>query len=171
MSEEPVVLEIDKPHVTVKLYENVLKIDLKGTTKNEIEEALENKPVLRQTLGNILELFVPLHIRLTDIHSAKVSSAGKVRIDLHHRRDISVPLEGKEAEKLVDKLNELIPKAKERELMRRIREARSQKMADEQLELGRAAGPGIMQATAVETPEVSDDMEKGEEKVKQEEED
>ena len=171
MSDEPVVLEIDKTHVTVKLYQNVLKIDVKGTTKNEIEEALENKPVLRQTLGNILELFVPLHVHLTDIHSAKINKAGKVRLDLHHRRDITIPLEGKEAEKLVDKLNELVPKAKEKELMRKIREARSQKMADEQLELGRSAGPGIMQASAVESPEVSDDMEKAEEKEEQKEED
>jgi len=171
MPEDPPVLEIDEPHVTIRLYENVLKIDLKGTTKNEIEEALENKPVLKETLGNILGLFVPLHIRLTEIHSAKVNAAGKVKLDLHHHRDITVPLEEKEAEKLVDKLNELIPKAKERELMRMIREARSQKMADEQLELGRAANPGITQAPAVETPEVSDDMEKGEEKEEQEEED
>jgi hypothetical protein len=171
MPEEPAVLEIDKPHVTVILYENVLKIDLKGTTKNEIEDALESKPVLRETLGNILGLFVPLHIRLTDIHSAKISSAGKVKLDLHHLRDVTLPLEGKEAEKLVDKLNELIPKAKEKELMRMIREARVQKMADRRIELGRAADPGIMQASAVETPEVSDDLEKGEERDEQKEED
>lgn len=171
MSEENVVLEIDKPHLTVRLYESVLKIDVKGTTKNEIEEALENKPVLRETLGNILGLFVPLHIRLTDIHSAKVSDAGKVKLDLHHRRDVIVPVEGQEAQRLVDKLNELIPKAKERELMHMIKEARLQQMADEQLELGRSAGPGIMQGAAVETPEVSEDLEKAEEREEQNEDD
>lgn len=171
MSEEPVVMEIDKAHFTVKLYENVLKVDLKGTAKNEIEEALENKSVLRKTLGNVLGLFVPLHIRLSDIHSAKMDEARKVKLDLHHRKDTTIPLEPEESEKLVDKLNELIPKAKERELMRMIKEARLQKMADEQLELGRSAGPGIMQGTAVETPEVSDELEKAEEREEQKEED
>ena len=33
------ILEVDGPHFTVRLYENLLKIDLKGSLKNEIEEA------------------------------------------------------------------------------------------------------------------------------------
>jgi hypothetical protein len=41
------VLEVDRPHFTIRLYENLLKTDLKGSFKNEIEEALENKPVLK----------------------------------------------------------------------------------------------------------------------------
>lgn len=171
MSEEPLIMEIDKAHFTVKLYENVLRVDLKGTAKNEIEEALENKPVLRETLGNVLGLFVPLHIRLADIHSAKMDEHGKVKLDLHHRKDTIIPLEPEEGGKLVDKLNELIPKAKERQLMHMIKEARIWKIADEQLELGRSAGPGIMQGTAVETPEVDDDLEKAEEREEQREED
>jgi len=40
-SKAPLVLEIDKPHFIVRLFTNVLKVDLKGGAKNEIEEALE----------------------------------------------------------------------------------------------------------------------------------
>ena len=40
MSDKTVVLEIDKPHFTVRLYENMLRIDLKESVKNEIEEAI-----------------------------------------------------------------------------------------------------------------------------------
>jgi len=34
------VLEVEDPHFTIKLYDNLLKIELKGSFKNEIEEAL-----------------------------------------------------------------------------------------------------------------------------------
>jgi hypothetical protein len=56
------VLEVEDPHFTIRLYEDLLKIDLKGSFKNEIEEALENKPVLKETIGRVLGIFVPLHI-------------------------------------------------------------------------------------------------------------
>ena len=69
MPEAIPVLEVDRLHFTIRLYENLLKIDLKGSFKNEIEEALENKPVLKETIGSVLSVFVPLHIRLSDIDS------------------------------------------------------------------------------------------------------
>lgn len=40
MSGKSVLIEIDKPHFTVRLYERSLIIDVKGTLKDEIEEAL-----------------------------------------------------------------------------------------------------------------------------------
>jgi hypothetical protein len=60
-------LNVENPHFIVRLYENLLRIDLKGSFKNEVEEALENKPVLKETIGGLLGIFVPLHIRLSDI--------------------------------------------------------------------------------------------------------
>jgi hypothetical protein len=48
------VLAVESPHFTIKLYEGLLKIDLKGSLKIEIEEALENKLVLKETLGSIV---------------------------------------------------------------------------------------------------------------------
>jgi hypothetical protein len=119
------VLEVENPHFTIRLYEDLLKIDLKGSFKNEIEEALENKPVLKETIGRILGIFVPLHIRIREIDSVHMDETGKVKVSLPHHRNIVIPLERKEdAEKLVEKLNQLISNAetakiKERLAMRR----------------------------------------------------
>jgi hypothetical protein len=121
MPEATAILEVDGPHCTVRLYENLLKVDLKGSLKNKIEEALENKPILKETIGGILSIFVPLHMRLSDIDSAHVDKTGKLKIDLPHHRNILIPLERKDAQRLVDKLNELIPRAKKQELERIIR--------------------------------------------------
>jgi hypothetical protein len=119
------VLEVENPHFTIRLYENLLRIDLKGSFKNEIEEALENKPVLKETIGGLLSMFVPLHIRLSDIDSVRMDEAGKVKVSLQHHRDIVIPLERGDAEKLVDRLNQLIPKAKSLEIKERIMRKRS----------------------------------------------
>jgi hypothetical protein len=113
-----VVLEIDNPQFIIRLYEELLKMEVKGSVKNEIEEALENTPIARQTIGNILGLFVPLHVRLCDIDSVSMDKAGKVKLVLPHRRDLTIPLGTEDAKKLVSKLNELIPMAKQKELER-----------------------------------------------------
>jgi hypothetical protein len=123
--EATVVLEVDNPHFTIRLYENLLKIDLKGSFKNEIEEALENKPILKETLGNVLGIFVPLHIRLSDIRSVHMDETGKIKMKLPHHRDTIIPLERKDSKQFLDKLNQLISNAKkknrERILSRRAR--------------------------------------------------
>lgn len=124
MSEAAAVMEFETQHFTVRLDENLLKIDLRGSLKDEIIEAFENKPILKETVGGILGIFVPLHIRLTDIESVRVNETGKVKVDLPHRRDILIPLGRKDSEKLVDKLNELVPKAKKKEWERIIRKRR-----------------------------------------------
>jgi hypothetical protein len=54
------VLEVDNPHFTIRLYEHLFKIE-KGSFKNEVEEAIENKPVLKEMIGSVLSIFVPLH--------------------------------------------------------------------------------------------------------------
>ena len=122
MPEPNVLLEIDKPHLTVRLYERMLRIDVKGNFKNELEEALENTPILKQTVGNIFAIFAPLHVRLCDIASVQMDEKGNVTIKQPWHRDVVIPLEPKEAKRLVDKLNELIPIEKDRELNRQIRE-------------------------------------------------
>lgn len=115
------ILEVDNPHFTVRLFENLLRVDLKGSLRNEVQEALENKPILKETVGKILGIFAPLHIRLSDIDSVRVIQTGKIKIVLSHRRNIVIPLEPEDAERLSDKLNELIPKAKKEEWERIIR--------------------------------------------------
>jgi hypothetical protein len=122
LSQAKAILEIDGPHFTLRLYENWLRIDLKGNTKNEIVEALENKPVLRQSIGNILDIFAPLHIHLSDIDSVNLDSAGKVKLVLPRHRDVALPLAVNEAKTFVDTLNPLIAKEKENEAQRAIEE-------------------------------------------------
>jgi hypothetical protein len=126
LSQAKTILEIDNPHFTLRLYEDWLRIDLKGNTKNEIVEALENKPVLRQSIGSILDIFAPLHIHLSDIDSVRMDSLGKVKLVLLWRRDVTIPLDVNEARTLVDTLNPLIAKEKEKETRRAIRERRAE---------------------------------------------
>ena len=128
MPEPITVLEVENPHYVIRLSENLLKIDLKGSIKNEIEEALENKPVLKETIGRVFDIFVPLHISLIDIDSVYMDETGKIKVSLLHHRNIVIPLERKEdAEKLVDKLNLLIPKAKIGKIKERIMRKRARR--------------------------------------------
>ena len=127
MPEPLAVFEVKEPHITVRLYDNLLKIDLRGSFKNEIEEALENKPILKETFGNILGMFVPLHIRLTDIDSVHMDETGKVKVKLSLHRNIVIPLEHEGGERLVEKLNQLIPKAKNQEIRERIMKRRARR--------------------------------------------
>jgi hypothetical protein len=116
MTKSSVVLKIDSSHFTVRLYEDLLKIDLKGSLKNEIEEGLENKPVLRETIGKIFGIFVPLHIKVDEIKSVNMDETGKTVLTLLAGREVVLPFEGKEdAENLVEKLNQMISIAKTRE--------------------------------------------------------
>ena len=89
MPKTTVLLEIEDIHFTIRLQEDLLKIDLKGSFKNEIEDALENKPVLKETIGKVLDIFVPLHIRVSDIDSVHMDETGKINVNLsHHRKEL-----------------------------------------------------------------------------------
>jgi hypothetical protein len=135
MPEAIKILEVKNPHFTIKLSDDLLKIDLKGSLKNEVEEALEHKPVLKETIGRILGIFVPLHILVSDIDSVHMDETGKITINLHHHRKIVIPLEHKEnAEKLVEKLNQLISKAR----TEKIKEHAEKKRAERELKRKRA---------------------------------
>ena len=128
MPRNTVVLEVDDPHFTIRLYDNLLKIELKGSFKSEIEEALENKPGLKETIGKVLGIFVPLHINIEDIDSVHKDEAGKIKVGLSHHRSITIPLERKEdAEKLVEKLNELTSKALDAKIKGEIAKRRAER--------------------------------------------
>jgi hypothetical protein len=134
MPEAIKILEIKSPHFIVKLSDDLLKVDLKGSFKNEVEEALEHKPVLKETIGKILGIFAPLHILVREIESVQMDETGKVTVNLPHHRSIVLPLEHKEnAEKLVEKLNQLISKAR----AKKIRENAEMKRAEKKLKKAR----------------------------------
>jgi len=118
MTTEPIILEIKKPHFIVKLHSSLLEVDLKEGLKKELEDVLEAKPILRDSLGFLFQTVVPLDVPLKDIESATVDKKGQVKIAIPHRRDILIPLKKTESKRLVDKLNELIPIEKRKEMER-----------------------------------------------------
>jgi hypothetical protein len=149
MPESILILTVYAPHFTVELYESVLKIDLKKDTKSEIRKGVEGKSSLGRTIGKILNMFAPLHVKLSDIGSAKADNAGNVTINLPHHRDIEIPLAPKDATKLVDKLNELIPVEKEKEMERIMERHRLQRVEKGDHALARE---GLMTSGASQTP-------------------
>lgn len=69
-------------------------------------------------------MFVPHHLHPCDIDSVVQESDG-IKLVLPHRKDITISLlEVKEAKKLKEKLNVLIPKEKEKREQRKIERAR-----------------------------------------------
>jgi hypothetical protein len=114
MTNEDPVMTIDKPHFTVKLYTDLLKVDLKDGIKRELEAFAESKPMLRESIGLLFQTIIPLDVRLKDISSVSLDNKGRVKVAIPTRRDITIPVEADEAQRLIKKLNELIPPEKER---------------------------------------------------------
>lgn len=130
MPDKPVVFMIDKPHFEVKLLSDMLKVDLKDGARAEIDKLVGNKTALRDTLGWIFQTIVPLDVQLWQIEKVTTESSGKVNIVIPHRRDIHIPLEPLEAEKLVEKMNELIPIEKQRRMQKDMAERAAEKDRD-----------------------------------------
>jgi hypothetical protein len=118
MSTEELIMKFDKPYFTVRLHKSLLEVDLKEGFKKELEDAAERSPRVRASLGYLLQLIVPLDVPLKDIEDAGVDKRGQVKLKIPHRRDITVPLDPDESEKLVNKLKELIPIEKQKEIDR-----------------------------------------------------
>lgn len=123
MAAEDMVMMIDKPHFIVKLHKTLLEVDLKEGVRKKLEDVLEANPTLRGSLGFLFQNVVPIDVPLKDIESVKVDEKNRVKIIVPYRRDISIPLEKDESRKLVDKLNELVPMEKQREMERVLRSA------------------------------------------------
>lgn len=132
--EEDLVMVIDKPHFKVKLHKTLLEVDLKQGIRKELEDVLEARPALRESLGFLFQTIIPLDLPLKDIQSVNVDKKGQVKIEIPSRRDIIIPLEQSESKRLVDKLNELIPIEKERVL----KDLQAQKKAEVEEERQRA---------------------------------
>ncbi len=112
---ETLVLKVDKPHFVVKLHQDVLEVDLKEGAKKELEDVVEAHPMLRESVGVLFQTIIPLDIALHEVESVKVDDNGRLRLVIPLRRDIIIPLEAHESEKLAQKLKELIPLAKLKE--------------------------------------------------------
>jgi hypothetical protein len=136
MSDEDVVLAIEKPHFIVRLHSTYLEVDLKEGARKQLEKLLEANPGFRDSVGLLFQTVVPVDVRLRDIRSVGLDKKNRVRIDVPHRKDITIPLDEKESKLLLDKLNELIPPEKERA----IRDAEEARRTDRGFESTRAMG-------------------------------
>jgi hypothetical protein len=130
MSDEDAVMTFDKPHLVVRLYSTILKVDLKEGARRELEKLMEAKPAFRDTVGLLFQTAIPLDVRLRDIRSVGLDKKGRVKVDIPSRKDLIIPLDENEAERFIDKLNELIAKEKERAI-RDTEEARKAEKAFE----------------------------------------
>ena len=119
---------IERPHFEVKLHSDTLEVNLKEGVRKEIEKLAEARPLLQETLGWVFQTIIPLNVRLWEIERAEVDAGGKVNLKIPHRRDLNIPLDHDDGQKLVDKLNQLIPVEKARELER----VRSYAMAEKE---------------------------------------
>jgi len=115
MTNKDLVMTIVKHHLTIKLHQNLLEVDLKEGAKKELEDIVEANPILRGSLGFLFQSVIPLDVPLKDIESVTLDKKGRVKIIIPHRKDITVPLEPNDSQKLINKLNELIPIEKQRE--------------------------------------------------------
>ena len=106
---QDVVMVFNKPHFTVKLRETTLEVDLKEGIKKELEDILEAKAVLRETIGFLFQTIIPLDVALRDIESVNLDEKEHVKITIPARKDIVIPLKSDESKRLVDKMNEMIP--------------------------------------------------------------
>jgi len=120
MVNEPVLI-IDKPKFIVKLHEDVIEVDLKEGAKKEFEDVIEANPALRKTLGFLFQTVIPSDIALSSIESVEVDDKGQLKIIVPRHKDIIIPLEFDESQKLSEKLNELIPLAKTKKATRKRR--------------------------------------------------
>ena len=132
MPDKPAVFMLDKPHFQLKLHSDLLKVDLKEGARAEIEKLAEARPALRDTIGWVFQTIIPLDVHLWEIEKVTVEPSGKVNIRIPHRRDIHIPLEPLEAERLVEKMNELIPIEKERRVERQLAEQAAEKDRERQ---------------------------------------
>jgi hypothetical protein len=136
MSDEDVVLAIEKPHFIVRLHSTYLEVDLKEGARKQLEKLMEANPGFRDSVGLLFQTVVPVDVRLRDIRSVGLDKKNRVKIDVPHRKDITIPLDEKESKLLLDKLNELIPPEKERA----IRDAEEARRTERGFESTRAMG-------------------------------
>jgi virulence-associated protein VagC len=114
MTAEDMIMVIDKPHFIVKLHKTLLEVDLKEGVRKELEDFVEAKPILRETLGLLFQTVIPLDVELKNIQSVEIDKKGRVKVIIPSRRDLLIPLDRKESERLVEKLDELIAIEKQR---------------------------------------------------------
>jgi hypothetical protein len=120
MEKDP-ILVIDKPDFIVRLHEFWIDVDLKKGAKAKLENAIEKNPILRKTLGVVLQSEIPSDVQLCDVKSVEVDGKGQLKLVIPRHVDIVLPLGIEDANRLADELKDLIPMAKDRKKANRKR--------------------------------------------------
>jgi hypothetical protein len=123
-------MKISTPTFLVKLHPTHLEVDLQKGTRKKLEDAIEAHPRLKESLGFLLQYVIHLDVALKDVEKVEFDKKKHVRIMIPNRRDITIPLEQKEAIKLINELNELIPQEKQREMDRLFRERETRRQME-----------------------------------------
>ena len=113
MWKDPILI-IERPDFVVKLHKEWIDVDLKETGKAKLEAAIEKDPLLRKTIGFILQSTVPSDVELCDIKSVEVDEKGQLKLVIPRHADIVLPLGVDDANRLASELKDLIPLAKTR---------------------------------------------------------
>ena len=113
MEKDP-ILVIDKPDFVVRLHRDWIDVDLKKGGKAKLEQAIEKDPLLRKTLGFVLQTTIPSDVELCDIKSVEVDDKGQLKLVIPRHVDIVMALGKDDANKLAYELKDLIPLAKTR---------------------------------------------------------
>ena len=108
---DPIIV-IEKPDFVVKLHKEWIDVDLKETGKAKLEAAIEKDPLLRKTIGFILQSTVPSDVELCDIESVEVDEKGQLKLVIPRHVDIVLPLGLDDANRLANELRDLVPLAK-----------------------------------------------------------
>jgi len=111
MDKDP-ILVIEKPDFVVRLHEDWIDVDLREGGKAKLERAIEKDPLLRKTLGFVLQSIIPSDVELCDIDSVEVNGKGQLKLVIPRHVDIVLPLGVDEANRLAEELKDLIPLAK-----------------------------------------------------------
>jgi hypothetical protein len=108
MMPDDTLMLIEKPHMRVKLRPRKLEVDLTEGVRKEIENLVESREALRETLGFMFQTLIPLDVPLKDIQSTGLDEKGRVKIVIPHRRDLHIPLPSRESEAFLAKLDEAL---------------------------------------------------------------
>jgi len=112
--EKDSILVIEKPDFVVRLHKEWIDVDLKQGGKAKLELAIEKDPLLRKTLGFVLQTTIPSDVELCDIKSVEVDGKGQLKLVIPRHVDIVMPLGIDDANRLAYELKDLIPLAKTR---------------------------------------------------------
>jgi len=112
--EKDQILVIDKADFVVRLHKDLIEVDLKKGGKAKLENAIEKDPLLRKTLGFVLQTTIPSDVELCDIKSCEVDDKGQLKLVMPRHVDIVLPLGVDDANRLAYELRDLIPLAKTR---------------------------------------------------------